>query len=136
MKTVRYRPDDPHVGEFQCPGCQTQTWAWRSSGMSASYPHFYCDRCSNAILRASDQDLLHAEADRAALLEQIAATLPACPCGGRFRPGTNPKCPHCGFEFTHSGDPVQRLTDPHVILIHGACLFGDPDWTPYQVRIE
>ena len=68
------------------------------------------------------------------LLEQISADLPGCPCGGRFVPGANPKCAHCGAEFPHQNDSVTRLHDPHMIAVDGACVFSD-EGEPYQVRI-
>ena len=104
--------------------------------MSQSFPHFYCNKCSNAIMRDSDQALVYKSEPSQELLNRISETLPDCSCGGHFMPGTNPKCPSCGFEFAHSADPVSRLTDPQVILINGASLFGDPEKEPYQVVID
>ena len=68
------------------------------------------------------------------LLDQIVSTLPQCSCGGQFSAGTNPKCVHCNFEFAHQDDIVKRLEDPHMIVVDGACVFGDTK-KPYQVRI-
>ena len=100
--------------------------------MSDCCPHFYCDRCSNAIQREADKKLIWDE-QSSELLARIAASLPACPCGGRFIPGANPKCPKCRAEFKHQDEPVRRLVDPHVILVDGAAFFGDRE--PYRVRI-
>jgi hypothetical protein len=135
MKVEHYAQGDPWVGYIICPACAHLTPAWRSSGMSDSCPHFYCDTCSNALLREADKDLLYAHPVDAALLDRIAATLPACPCGGRFAPGTNPKCRECRAPIPHQDDPVKRLTDPHVILVDGALLVRDRLYT-YQVRID
>ena len=55
-----------------------------------------------------------------ALLEQIVNDLPDCSCGGKYQAGANPKCPHCGFELKHQDAPLERMTDPHVILLQGA----------------
>jgi hypothetical protein len=118
---------------MKCPYCQKRTPAWRSSGMSESRPHFYCDRCSNVICRTSD-GMLVLEPLTQELLDRIAATLPDCPCGGRFRPGASPKCHHCGREMLHQADPVRRLHDPYLIVVDGACVFSDQN-EPYRVRI-
>ena len=132
MKTVNYPRSLQWVGDLHCPECGGLTPAWRSSGMSECGPHFYCDRCSNVIHRAGDRDLVR-EARSPALLDQIAATLPECPCGGRFAPGANPKCAQCGAEIPHQDDAVARLGDPQMIVVDGACVFGDQE--PYVVRI-
>ena len=101
--------------------------------MSQCFPHFYCDRCSNVIHRAADQRLVWNESSQE-LLDRVAATLPDCPCGGRFTPGANPKCCHCGEEIPHQNDPVERLGDPHMIVVDGACVFSD-ERGPYRVKI-
>ena len=132
MKTVTYRTTDRWVGTMTCPACRCATPAWRSSGMSDCWPHFYCNRCSNAVWRLEDQDSAWERQDEETLAA-IAATLPDCPCGGSFVPGANPKCPGCGAEFTHQNEPLKRLTDPCVILIDGACFFGTGE--PYRVEI-
>jgi hypothetical protein len=103
--------------------------------MSQCCPHFYCDRCSNAIIREADKKASWGAPGSSELVERIAATLPACPCGGHFRAGANPKCPACKTQFAHPGDVVQRLSDPQVILIHSACLFSDQA-PPYRVEID
>lgn len=133
MEIIKYPRSLQWVGDMKCPHCHKLTPAWRSSGMSHSFPHFYCDGCSNVIQRDADQQLVWEKATRE-LLDQIAQTLPQCPCGGRFRPGANPKCRHCGNEMPHAADPVQRLHDPFMIAIDGACVFSDRR-EPYQVRI-
>ena len=133
MKVVEYPRSIQWVGDLKCPRCEKLTPAWRSSGMSQTFPHFYCDRCSNAIHRGADQQLVWDTANQE-LLDRIAATLPACPCGGRFQPGANPKCRHCGAEIPHGADPVHRLHDPHLIVVDGACVFSDRH-EPYRVRI-
>jgi hypothetical protein len=136
MKVVHYSLHDPAVGSMLCPSCRRESPAWRSSGMSDLAPHFYCDRCSNALRRRSDAQLIHGEELSFELVERVGEQLPDCPCGGRFCPGANPNCLHCGAEFTHQNDPVQRLLDPHVILLDGSCLLGgEGDPEPYQVRI-
>ena len=132
MKEVVYRSDNRWVGTLRCPACGYVARAWKSSGMSECRPHFYCDHCSNAIFREEDQSLSWNE-QNAEVLATIASTLPSCPCGGRFVPGANPKCPRCGAAFTHQADPVKRLSDPHVILLDGACFFGQSE--PYRVKI-
>jgi hypothetical protein len=134
MKIVRYPTTNQWVGTMACPACHHVVRAWRSSGMSECFPHFYCNRCSNAIHRLADQKQVWSVPPSSEILERIAATLPDCSCGGHFKPGANPKCPACGAEFAHQQDAVRRLTDPNVILIHGACLFSD-ERAPYQVEI-
>lgn len=125
-----------YAREANCPGCRTANLAYVMSGMSDCCPHFYCDRCSNVIFRKSDGDLLREEAPSAEMLSKIVGTLPSCPCGGRFGPNANPKCKKCGGEFKHQSDAVSRLTDPHMICMEGACVFGDPGDPshPYQVK--
>src|SRR3954463_14110979 len=101
MEVIEYPRSLQWVGDLMCPRCERLTPAWRSSGMSDSCPHFYCDRCSNVILREADQWLAYGNESRE-VLDMIAATLPECPCGGRFRPGANPKCRYCGSEMPNS----------------------------------
>ena len=134
MKTVIYESKtNQWVGTFPCPRCNRVTKAWRSSGMSALYPHFYCNRCSNAYQNEKDKVMLSTGIN-AEVLKSISESLPECPCGGRFVSGSNPKCPECNFEFKHRHDDLNRLTDPNVILIDGACFFGSRE--PYKVIIE
>ncbi|MGR9099767.1 MAG: hypothetical protein ACU826_04295 [Gammaproteobacteria bacterium] len=134
MKVVYYAIDAPWVGKMKCPSCKRLTPVWRSSGMSENFPHFYCDTCSNAIHREADKALVYRSETSPDLLETIAASLPQCPCGGRFKPGANPKCPHCRAEYVHRSAPVKRLEDPNLILLDGACLIRDRLY-PYQVSI-
>jgi hypothetical protein len=115
MKEVIYERSSQWVGAMQCPECGHSTPAWRSSGMSECFPHFYW------------------ESKTPELLDEIAATLPSCPCGGRFGPGNDPKCAHCKAPLKHKNDPVTRLHDPHMIAVDGACVFTDNE--PYKVRI-
>jgi hypothetical protein len=103
--------------------------------MSDACPHFYCDRCSNVILRERDRELLARQGKSQTVLDTIAATLPACPCGGRFAPGANPKCPRCGQPSSNVWTPVDRLTDPNMIVLDGACVFSD-EKEPYRVRFR
>lgn len=102
--------------------------------MSDACPHFYCDWCSNVILREADRELVYNKEPSQELIDRIAATLPQCPCGGQFRPGANPKCRYCGSECPNSWDVVQRLHDPNMIVADGACVFSDRK-EPYCVRI-
>jgi hypothetical protein len=134
MKTVHYASDAPWVGAMLCPQCHQTAPAWQSSGMSESFPHFYCDTCSNVIHRECDKELVYPSEPTQELLDRISKTLPACPCGGQFRPGANPKCPYCRAEYTHQWGPVQRLTVPHLIILDGACLIRDRLYS-YQVSI-
>ena len=135
MEVIHYPKTLQWVGTMTCRSCKHTTWAWRSSGMSDCAPHFYCDRCSNVIHRFSDQVLTYNIPGNMEIVEYIAASLPVCPCGGRFTPGANPKCPACGTPFNHQADVVKRLTDPHMIALDGACVFGDQR-APYQVKID
>ncbi len=133
METVTYDTDLQWVGTMRCPKCRKVTRAWQSSGMSECFPHFFCNRCSNVIHRREDLALVW-EGKSQELLDQIAGTLPDCPCGGRFTPGANPKCVHCGADFPHQDDPVERLHDGRMIAVGGACVFTD-DREPYRVKI-
>lgn len=101
--------------------------------MSNCFPHFFCTDCSNVIHRDADQSLVW-EHKSQELLDQIAATLPDCPCGGRFAPGHGPKCAHCKAEIPIVRDPVDYLHNPNMIVVDGACVFSDVR-EPYQVRI-
>lgn len=105
-----------------CRQCGKDIGHYRFSSMGDMAPHFYCDRCSNVFFRESDAQRLRAEPLGEALLGRIAATLPACPCGGQFRPGEDPKCPHCGWAIPNRLDMVQRLTDASAVLVEGAVL--------------
>ena len=134
MKVVYYKSDAPWVGSMKCPECARLTPAWQSSGMSESFPHFYCDTCSSVLHRESDKELVYSAEPTQELLNRIAQILPACMCGGQFRPGANPKCPHCRAEYAHEWDPVKRLTLPFMILLDGSFLIRDRLYS-YQVSI-
>ena len=134
MKIVEYERTLRWVGNIKCPSCDGLTPAWRSSGMSDCFPHFYCNRCSNVIHRESDQSLVW-NAKSQALLDQISETLPYCICGGRFAPNCGPKCMHCHVEVPIVADPIAHLHNPSMIVIDGACVFSDKG-EPYQVRIK
>lgn len=134
MRVVYYAPNAPWVGSMKCPACEHLTPAWQSSGMSESFPHFYCDTCSNVIHREQDKALVYRAEPSQQLLDAIVRSLPDCPCGGHFRPGANPKCPHCNAEYVHHMDPVRRLTVPHMVLIDGAYLIRDRLYS-YQISI-
>lgn len=121
-------------GVIRCKECFGITSAWRSSGMSDCCPHFYCDTCSNVILREADRALIYSNKPSQALVDQIAETLPHCSCGGQFLPDSNPKCSICNRAMVNSWDAVKRLGDPNMILIPGACVFGD-EKPPYRVEI-
>lgn len=125
MKVVHYKSDAPWVGSMKCTSCEVCAPAWQSSGMSESFPHFYCDTCSNVLHRERDKERVYPVEPSQQLLDEIAATLPGCPCGGQFKPGTNPKCPNCRAEYKHHWDPVRRLVEPHMIILDGACLIRD-----------
>ena len=101
--------------------------------MSQMFPHFYCSDCSNVIFRESDRRLVLENAG-AEVLQVIASSLPDCECGGKFVAGTDPKCPTCHYVFRNRFAPPERLTEPNIILIDGAVLYGD-DGPKYRVRI-
>lgn len=133
MRIVEYDRSLQWVGDVLCPDCGGFTPAWRSSGMSECFPHFFCDTCSNVIHRDADQMLVW-DSKSQELLDKIAATLPDCPCGGRFAPNHGPKCRHCGSEIPIVRDAVDYLHNPNMIIVDGACAFSDSR-EPYQVRI-
>lgn len=95
--------------------------------MGGVCPHFYCDRCSNVFHRRADYDRIYGREATHELLEEITADLPACPCGGQFAPGTNPKCPACGGEIAHELPAVDRLHDPQAIVVESALFCRDSD---------
>jgi DNA-directed RNA polymerase subunit M/transcription elongation factor TFIIS len=133
MEIVEYKCNDPWVGHMDCPNCKSSIYAWQSSGMSESFPHFYCDKCSNVILRESDKGKVWNGVSEE-ILKEIESSLPNCECGGKFKAEANPKCPNCGFEFKHQNNSLQRLTDPHMILINNAILY-DENGPKYSVKI-
>lgn len=133
MEIIEYPRTLQWVGHLRCNHCQGLNEAWRSSGMSECFPHFFCSRCSNVIHRDADKDLVW-EAATPELLAQIDATLPECPCGGRFTPGVGPTCRHCQQKIDLIRDPVQYLHNPNMVVMDGACAFSDHR-PPYQVRI-
>jgi hypothetical protein len=118
MKSTRYKP----TAAFPCPHCARSIGYYRFSSMGELVPHFYCGSCTNVFCRESDSALVRAEPPSEALLARIAATLPPCPCGGRFGPNEDLKCPHCGIAIPNRLAPVERLTDPNAILVEGAVL--------------
>jgi hypothetical protein len=85
-------------------------------------PHFYCDSCSNILFRENDQKKLNKNDHTEELLNEITKDLPKCLCGGQFKAGANPKCPHCKKEIKHQSNPLQRLSDPYAIQVKGAYL--------------
>jgi len=91
MKVIHYESNARWVSRIKCPNCAKETFAWRSSGMSERFPHFYCNRCSNVLHREIDKKLVYQNEAKQELLDKIAATLPPCPCGGKFEAGANPK---------------------------------------------
>ncbi|TPG64497.1 hypothetical protein [Hymenobacter nivis] len=133
METVEYSRSLQWVGNLRCPACARLTPGWRSSGMSECFPHFFCSDCSNVIHREADKELVY-EAATPELLAQIAATLPVCPCGGRFTPGAGPKCQHCRAEIPLVADAVAYLHNPNMVVLDGAVCFSDRR-PPYWVRI-
>lgn len=123
MKSTRYES----IRSMPCPNCSEAIRYYHFGSMGDVAPHFYCSRCSNVYFRQSDHNLIRAEPPSEPLLNRIAAALPVCPCGGRFAPGENPKCPHCGSAIPHQLDPVQRLTDPYAVLVEGAVLVTEDE---------
>jgi len=110
-----------------CPSCKGSIGYYWFSGMGELFPHFYCDRCSNVFFDPKIKKNIYYKESTNALVEEIDKSLPHCPCGGQFKSGQNPKCPKCGFEFKHQSNPIQRLTDPYLILIEGAFLLEPAD---------
>jgi transposase-like protein len=110
----------PHTHFRDCPSCRTSIEYWWTSGLSECFPHFYCNKCSNVIWRSQDRQLVSEKGASEETLKEVLGGLPLCSCGGSFSANANPKCPSCGSEFKHQQTGVQRLTDPHVILLQGA----------------
>jgi len=108
---------------IECPACLKSINYMRYSGMSNSYPHFYCSKCSNIINREADKRKVSDSELTADLLEEITSTLPSCPCGGKFQSDAHPKCPYCQHSFTNTNDPIKRLGDPVIIRIQKAKIF-------------
>ena len=110
-----------------CPKCDATIRFYRFGGMGNVCPHFYCDLCSNVFHRESDFELIYGREPSPELLTQIAATLPLCPCGGRFSADSSPKCPACGHQIQHQSSPERRLFDPHAIVIENALYCTEPN---------
>lgn len=121
METIQREPTD----QAACPHCGVPIRFYRFGGMGNICPHFYCDTCSNVFHRESDFERIYHQERTRQLLEQIAATLPSCPCGGRFAPEASPKCPTCHQDLSHQASVLERLNDPYAILVTGACLVLD-----------
>ena len=117
-QTIEEKKPYTHIRE--CPGCHSKIEYWWTSGMSECFPHFYCSKCSNVIWRAQDRNLVLEKGASEAILLKITSELPLCSCGEAYEACANPKCPKCGFEFKHDQTPIERLNDPHVILLEGA----------------
>lgn len=113
------------VASIPCPHCGLEIRYYHYSGMGEAAPHFYCNTCSNLYFNPRHRDLLYGREPSMELLKLIEQELPSCPCGGRFVPGSNPKCPHCGREVEHDSDPVERLSDPYAIQVEGARFISD-----------
>ena len=81
MEIVEYKFNALWVGHMDCPNCKSIIYAWQSSGMSESFPHFYCDKCSNVLLRESVKVWKGVSKE---ILKEIENSLPNCECGGKF----------------------------------------------------
>ena len=133
MKVVEYERSLQWVGDLKCNSCDGLTPAWRSSGMSECFPHFFCDTCSNVIHRDADKRIVWHEKSQQ-ILDNIAQTLPKCSCGGQFAPKCGPKCKHCNAEIPIVSNAVDYLHCPNMVVIDGACAYSDRR-DPYMVRI-
>jgi transposase-like protein len=121
MKSSTVADMRPYTHRKSCPQCGYSIEYWWTSGMSESFPHFYCDTCSNVLWRRKDQEfLLSHETDDESAIAQIADSLPHCKCGGRFMPWAGPKCPKCKYEFKRDRQPSYELRNPNMILLEGA----------------
>jgi hypothetical protein len=134
MKVVEYDKSLQWVGDLKCNHCDGLTPAWRSSGMSDCFSHFFCDTCSNVIHREADKSLVWGGKSQE-ILNQISKTLPKCNCGGQFAPSCGPKCKHCNSEIEVVNNVVDYLHNPNIIVIDGACAFSD-EREPYIVHIK
>jgi hypothetical protein len=110
-----------------CPHCNRIIKYYHYSGMGDLAPHFYCDSCSNIFYRESDRVKIYGKDLTEELLFEIIKDLPKCICGGQFKAGANPKCPHCKKELKHQDNPIQRLGDPYAIQLEGAYLLQPKD---------
>jgi hypothetical protein len=114
-------------GAVPCPTCAAVIHFWSPTDGGGIYPHFYCDACSNVYWSQADWLRVQANQDRTAALAEIDGQLPLCPCGGQFRPGSNPQCGSCSARVPHQDEPAERLFDPNVIVVQGARLFTPAD---------
>jgi hypothetical protein len=134
MKVVEYDKSLQWVGDLKCNPCDGLTPAFRSSGMSDCFSHFFCDTCSNVIHREADKSLMWGGKSQE-ILNQISKTLPKCNCGGQFAASCGPKCKHCNSEIEVVNNAVDYLHNPNIIVIDGACAFSD-EREPYIVHIK
>ena len=119
MTRLKVERDGPNH-TLACPHCGREIRCYRFSGMADLAPHFFCDTCSNLYFDEAQRALLYRRKATRRLLREMAASLPDCPCGGRFRPEADPRCPGCGRELEGDPDPLQRLTQPGAVLLAGA----------------
>ena len=123
------------MGHLKCPNCKTLSSAWRSSGISECRPHFYCNSCSNVLVRDADKEIIYELGATQRAADKIKPTLPRCDCGDNFKLGANPKCPNCKCEFKNKNSIVGRLNDPHVFMLDGAIMYRD-NLFDYQILID
>lgn len=121
--------------EVECSQCST-TIRFTTLHLTPPHPFMYCNRCSNVLLRDSDQATLIQALDgvqdhtTATLhyFEAMESTAPPCPCGGHFSIWAYVKCPSCDLELPYNRgvrDPQVRVQNRVVIVVDGAKVLGD-----------
>ena len=90
-------PDRPKLGT--CEECHKRFEYELVHNGTHNSSYAYCDRCGcTAILDMTDSrfpvDMLKQSAYRA-IAEGMEEHLKKCDCGGAFKAGATPRCPHC-----------------------------------------
>ena len=136
------------VGYFTCPNCKKKNHCKTYSINSGLWPHFYCNKCPNVYWARELKYRHHADSEHEAcqklaqeknILKKILASLPSCPCGGRFTRFSNLRCTKCKAALTdrkEGMDVSSLLGEPQVFLSNNACLCEKSNAAEVQEQIQ
>src|SRR5689334_9618746 len=70
----------------------------------AESSYAYCDRCGQTALLSGWSKYWPSgvKCTQREISEEIEPFLSACDCGGNFKKGSSPRCPHCGETLSAS----------------------------------